>query len=126
VWLRDLVASKGARFVTGRVYGDLLDSEDELLAQHHADAIVNATGLNSRELAADNSVHPLRGALIRVVNDGKKFPKVTEALCVAHDDSRSKDEDIVFIVPRNENVNYPSNELHLQQLTITVFKYHRY
>jgi hypothetical protein len=50
VWLRNLVASKGARFVNGRIHGDLLDSEDELLAEHHADAIVNATGLNSKEL----------------------------------------------------------------------------
>ncbi|KAF9010337.1 hypothetical protein BDZ89DRAFT_1143556 [Hymenopellis radicata] len=51
------------------------------------------------ELAADASVYPLRGALIRVVNDGKAFPKVTEALAVTHDDTRGEDEDIVFIVP---------------------------
>ncbi|KAF9021630.1 hypothetical protein BDZ89DRAFT_1137876 [Hymenopellis radicata] len=55
------------------------------------------------ELAADASVYPLRGALIRVVNDGKAFPKVTEALAVTHDDTRGENEDIVFIVPRNDN-----------------------
>ena len=59
-------------------------------------AIVNATGLGSHEVAGDSSMYPLRGALIRVINDGKKFPKVTEALCVTHDDSRNVD-DIVFI-----------------------------
>ena len=59
-------------------------------------AIVNATGLGSYELAGDTTMYPLRGALIRVINDGKKFPKVTEALCVTHDDSRNVD-DIVFI-----------------------------
>jgi hypothetical protein len=47
------------------------------------------------------------------VNDGKKFPKVTEALCVAHNESRGEDEDIVFIVPRNDSVRYLSNELHI-------------
>jgi D-amino-acid oxidase len=113
VWLRNLVASKGARFINGRIHGDLLDSEDELLAEHLADAIVNATGLNSKELAADSSVFPLRGALIRLVNDGKKFPKVTEALCVAHNENRGDDEDIVFIVPRNDSVRYLSNGLYL-------------
>lgn len=84
-------------------------------------AIVNATGLCAYELAGDKTVSPLRGALIRVINDGTKFPKVTEALCVTHDDNRGED-DIVFIgpfpysfsqnkysihdlVPRNDNVS---------------------
>ncbi len=31
------------------------------------------------------------------------FPKVTKALAVTHDDTRGEDEDIVFIVPRNDN-----------------------
>ncbi len=44
-------------------------------------------------------------ALIRLVNDGKRFPKVTEALAVTHDNELSSEhEDIVFIVPRNDNV----------------------
>lgn len=33
----------------------------------------------------DKTVSPLHGALIRVINDSTKFPKVTEALCVTHD-----------------------------------------
>lgn len=88
---------------TRRINGDLLDQEEQLLAEYGADAIVNATGLAGLELAGDASVYPLRGALIRVVNDGTKFPKVTEALAVTHDDTRGEDEDIVFIVPRNDN-----------------------
>lgn len=102
-WLRDLIAGKGAQFVTAKITGDLVQNEDKLLAQYNADVIVNATGLGAFDLAADSTVYPLRGALIRVINDGKRFPKVTEALCVSHDDTQGSDiEDIVFIVPRND------------------------
>ncbi|THH29895.1 hypothetical protein EUX98_g4296 [Antrodiella citrinella] len=103
-WLRFLVACKGAQFVTERISGDLLKQEDELLAEFDAHAIIQCTGLSGAELAGDESVYPLRGALIRVVNDGTKFPKVTEALVMAHDYSkRDEDGGIVFIVPRNDH-----------------------
>ncbi|CAL1710998.1 unnamed protein product [Somion occarium] len=103
-WLRYILASKGAEFVTERISGDLLDQEDRLLAQYDAHAIIHATGLGGNELAGDESVYPLRGALIRVVNDGTKFPKVNEALVVAHDYAKRDDDGgIVFIVPRNDH-----------------------
>ncbi|KAF8867967.1 FAD dependent oxidoreductase [Mucidula mucida] len=102
-WLRFVLVCKGAVMETRHINGDLLDEEEELLAEYGADAIVNATGLAGLELAGDASVYPLRGALIRVVNDGSKFPKVTEALAVTHDDTRGEAEDIVFNVPRNDN-----------------------
>lgn len=101
-WLRFTVACRGAQFVTGRVNGDLLSQEDALLKMYGASAIVNATSLSGFDLASDKTVYPLRGALIRVVNDGSKFPLVTEALCVTHDDERGAVDDIVFIVPRND------------------------
>lgn len=104
-WLRSVLASKGAEFVTERISGDLLAQEDDLLQRFDADAIVHATGLGGYELAKDESVYPLRGALIRVVNDGTKFPKVTEALVVAHDVAKREDDGgIVFIVPRNDQI----------------------
>ena len=87
VWLQSLVSRKGATLITGRISGDLLDQEHELLEEYGAIAIVNATGLSAVELAGDETVYPLRGALIRVVNDGKRFPKVTEALAVGIDDA---------------------------------------
>ncbi|KIY66452.1 nucleotide-binding domain-containing protein [Cylindrobasidium torrendii FP15055 ss-10] len=102
-WLRLLLLCKGAVLETRRISGDLLWQEEELLTEYDADFIINATGLASLELAGDPSVYPLRGALIRVVNDGVKFPKVTEALAVTHDDTHGEDEDIVFIVPRNDD-----------------------
>lgn len=49
VFLRELVIQKGATLVTGRVSGDLLASEDSLLATYEADVIVNASGLASWE-----------------------------------------------------------------------------
>ena len=103
MWLRALVASKGAQFATKRIAGDLLEHEDELLDLFDAQLIINCTGLGGFELAADKTVYPLRGALIRVVNDGSRFPLVTEALVVAHDYAkRDEDGGIVFIVPRND------------------------
>ncbi|KAK0195714.1 FAD dependent oxidoreductase [Armillaria mellea] len=105
VWLHDIVEAKGAELITHRIEGDLLDSEAKLLETYGAVAIVNATGLNSFEAAGDKSCYPLRGGLIRLVNDGKRFPKVTEALAVTHDNELSSEhEDIVFIVPRNDNI----------------------
>lgn len=90
--------------MTTRISGDLLAQEGRLLTRYNSDIIVHATGLGAFELAADPKVYPLRGALIRVVNDGAHFPKVREALCVSHDDTQGDDiEDIVFIVPRNDN-----------------------
>ena len=103
VWLQALVASKGAQFSTARIYGDLHAQEHALLNMHGADFIVNATGLSGRELAADKTVYPLRGALIRLINDGSRFPVVSEALVVAHNhEKRDEDGGIVFIVPRND------------------------
>ncbi|KAI0794974.1 FAD dependent oxidoreductase [Abortiporus biennis] len=104
-WLRFLLTCKGAEFVTRKINGDLLSQEDDLLEEFDAEAIIHCTGLGGQELAGDKTVYPLRGALIRVVNDGTKFPKVKEALVVAHDyKKRDDDGGIVFIVPRNDNV----------------------
>ncbi|KZT65247.1 nucleotide-binding domain-containing protein [Daedalea quercina L-15889] len=104
VWLRNLVSRKGATLITGRISGDLLTQERDLLDEYSCIAIVNATGLSAVELAGDETVYPLRGALIRVVNDGKRFPRVTEALAVGIDDAHKGEQELVFIVPRNDRV----------------------
>lgn len=97
-----LVQAKGARMVTGFVPGDLFSQEKSLLKRFGADAIINASGLASRELASDPSCYPLRGALLRFINDGSDFPKVTSAMSIAAD--ASLDNEIVFLVPRNDNI----------------------
>lgn len=102
-FLAELVAAKGARLVTRAVRGDLLDREAGLRAEFGAAAIVNATGLASAELAGDGSCYPIRGGLVRVVNDGRDFPKVDAALTVSANAAHSPNE-IVFLVPRNDDV----------------------
>lgn len=101
-WLMVLVQSKGAKFVTDTVNGELFEQEGELRERFHADVIINATGLAGVELAGDKSCFPLRGALIRIINDGTDFPKVDSSLAITAD--AAHDNEIVFIVPRNDNI----------------------
>ncbi|MCJ1240849.1 hypothetical protein MMC14_008853 [Varicellaria rhodocarpa] len=101
-WLMIHVQSKGAKLITETIYGDLFAQEEELLAHFNAHVIVNATGLASSELANDKTCYPLRGALLRVINDGTDFPKVENALAITAD--AAQDNQIVFIVPRNDNI----------------------
>lgn len=102
-WLMSLVLNKGASTVTEAITGDLLDQEESLRARFSAHAILNATGLAGTELAGDHSCYPIRGALIRVINDGKSFPKVESALTITADAVHDSNE-IVFLVPRNDNI----------------------
>lgn len=92
----NVVKGKGANFVTGTISGNLLDQEQAILRRYNAHAIINATGLSSRELAQDDSCYPLRGALLRFINDGIDFPKITTAMSIAAD--AAIDNEIVFLV----------------------------
>lgn len=102
-WLMTMVQAKGGIFITRTIHGDLMDQEDNLRATFEADAIVNATGLAGTELAGDNTCYPIRGALIRVINDGKDSAKVSSALTITADAVHDSNE-IVFIVPRTDNI----------------------
>ncbi|EMR64765.1 putative fad dependent oxidoreductase protein [Eutypa lata UCREL1] len=102
-WLMDLVESKGSKFVTETITRDLVDIEDSLRERFDADVIVNCTGLQGEVLAGDDTVYPIRGGLIRVINDGTDFPKVDAALTITADAAGSANE-IVFLVPRNDNI----------------------
>lgn len=117
-WLMQLVEAKGASFVTEEIQEDLLLIEDSLRARFCADAIVNCTGLGSATAANDASCYPLRGAMIRVMNDGKEFPKVKSALAVSPD--AASDNEMVFIVPRNDNILYLGGMSLTRLLTTTV------
>jgi D-amino-acid oxidase len=57
--------------------------------------------LGARELG-DASVYPLRGALVRVRNDGTIMPRITQAHCISHDGS-GPDRGFLFIVPRGSD-----------------------
>ncbi|KAL8734096.1 MAG: hypothetical protein Q9181_003316 [Wetmoreana brouardii] len=101
-WLMLLVQSKGAKFHTETITSNLFSQEQELLHRFSADVILNCTGLSALSLAGDKTCYPLRGALIRVINDGEDFPKVDSSLAITAD--AAQDNEIVFIVPRNDNV----------------------
>ncbi len=102
-WLTGLVERKGAKLVTKTLYGDLFHQEAALRTEYHADVIINATGLAGTELAGDSSCYPIRGGLIRVINDGTDFVKLDHALTITADAVHDSQE-IVFIVPRNDNI----------------------
>src|SRR5579862_8804932 len=100
-WLLRSVKSAGSRVIQTRIEGNLACQEKQLKRKYGADVIINCTGLGARELVKDE-MFPLRGALVRLMNDGKQFPRITRAYCVSHDDVTG-DQEIVFIVPRGED-----------------------
>lgn len=102
-WLMKLVQVKGATLMTETLKGDILDLEEGLRRRFGVDVILNATGLAGAEVAGDSSCYPIRGGLIRVINDGTDFPKAEAALTISADAAHSKNE-IVFLVPRNDNI----------------------
>ncbi|KAI0739450.1 hypothetical protein C8Q80DRAFT_1123881 [Daedaleopsis nitida] len=99
-WLMDLVQRKGVKLVTRTLHGDLLEQEPDLRAEYAVDVIVNATGIAGTELAGDASCYPIRGGLLRVINDGSDFPVIDAALSISADVAN----EIVFLVPRNDRI----------------------
>ena len=102
-WLMSLVEQKGAKLITRTIKGDLFHQETSLRREYNVDIIINATGLAGTETAGDASCYPIRGSLIRVINDGSDFPKLDHALVITADTVHDSNE-IVFIVPRNESI----------------------
>ncbi len=100
-WLLDQVREAGCMILTQRIDGDLREQERYLKQQFHVDAIVNCSGLGARQLAQDD-MYPLRGALIRVKNDGSSMPRITEAHTVPHE--TGDEQDLIFIVPRGKDM----------------------
>lgn len=118
-WLINYLKSRySIAFMTREISGDLLAQESELLNFYEADVIVNCTGINSKELVADDTVFGLRGAYIRIINDGSRFPKVNEAMNVQLDGEDS--DDMVFIVPRNNNTLILGGMAELNKLDLNI------
>ena len=101
-FLLHLVDSKGAKFVTETIQGDLRAQESELVQKFGADVIVNASGLGARSITDDKDIMGALGALIRVGNGGSLYPKMEAAVIV--NTKNPGDHDVVFLVPRSENV----------------------
>jgi D-amino-acid oxidase len=101
-WLFDRVREAGCTIEERKLTGPLRGQEEALLRHYGAGAIVNCTGLGAAELAED-AMFPLRGAIIRIRNDGRAMPRLTQAHCLSQDDA-SDDSGFVFIVPRGDDL----------------------
>jgi len=100
-WLRRDLESRRCQFEERKLGGALTESEKELRAEFRASVILNCSGLGSIELAEDE-MQPLRGALLRIRNDGSDFSRIDSAHCVAHDDT-SEGQQMVYIIPRGKD-----------------------
>jgi D-amino-acid oxidase len=100
-WLRREVERLGCTFLKRRIALGLEECAAALRAEFRAGLIVNCSGLGAKELG-DASVYPLRGALVRVLNNSLTTP-IEAAHCVAHNEA-SNSQDIVFIVPRGRDL----------------------
>ncbi|MBV8992980.1 MAG: FAD-binding oxidoreductase [Pseudonocardiales bacterium] len=102
-WLHRQVAAVGCALFRRRISGDLHSQEQQLRRTFAADLLINCTGMGAHELAGDKDMSPHRGAVIRVDNSGEVMPRITAAHCVANDPSTDH-QDMIFIVPRGENL----------------------
>ena len=120
-WLTWLVEQKGAELITRTIKGDLFHQESTLRAEYNVDVIINATGLAGTELAGDSSCYPIRGAIIRVLNNGTDFPKLDHALTITADPVHGFSE-FVFMVPRNDDILLIGGfaESHAAELSLTI------
>lgn len=99
-WLFQQVQDLGCEIIQEKITENILLNERELLNRFQAKAIVNCAGLGSIVTTGDPSMYPLRGALVRVKNQGGV---VDAAHCISHDDSSTDEQDIIFIVPRGKD-----------------------
>jgi D-amino-acid oxidase len=101
-WLVGEVVGLGCRVVERKLSGPLRDQEAALMSEFDAQAIVNCTGLGAAELAEDE-VRPLRGALVRVRNDGRVSPRIEQAHCMSLTVG-GREDGFVFILPRGDDM----------------------
>ncbi|MEU0500567.1 FAD-dependent oxidoreductase [Nocardia sp. NPDC005998] len=101
-WLLDWALAEGVDVRIRGVDGDLRERSATLRAEYRADIIINCAGLGAAELAGDDTIYPLRGALVHVLNDGIEMPRITAAHFMAHDASLGR-QNMVSIVPRGND-----------------------
>ncbi|MEH2253650.1 FAD-dependent oxidoreductase [Nostoc sp.] len=100
-WLLQQVKEIGCEIIQEKITVNVVQNEQELLRRFNAKAIVNCAGLGSIATTGDTSMYPLRGALVRVKNLGGV---VTDAHCISHEESSANEQDIVYIVPRGDDL----------------------
>ncbi len=101
-WLQQQVGEAGCDIRKRAIEGPLAASEALLLQEFAADAIVNCCGLGAIGLCQDD-MFPLRGALVRVKNQGIASPRILTAHCLSFSGAGGR-QDMVFIVPRGQDM----------------------
>jgi D-amino-acid oxidase len=101
-WLLDRLKQGNCQVLTRKISGELKDREEKLKKEFSVDLIINCAGLGASKLASEADLSPLRGAWIRVCNDGKTIPQITKAHWLSHNDS-SDQQDFIYIVPRGHD-----------------------
>ena len=100
-WLLKQLKQAGCQVLTRKIFGNLKDEEEKLKKDFSVDLIVNCSGLGAIKLASSD-IHPLRGAWIRLRNQGQTIPRITTAHWLSHDES-SGEEDFIYIVPKGHD-----------------------
>ncbi|OKH52149.1 amino acid oxidase [Calothrix sp. HK-06] len=101
-WLLQQATNSGIHIIQRKISGSLLNQEQDLKAEFGTDVIINCSALGSIELAEDNTMYPIRGALVQVENDGKTMAPVLKSYCMSFDSSTS-DQDMIYIIPRGDD-----------------------
>lgn len=96
-WLLREVRAEGCAIEVALVRGNLVEEQNRLLRRYDASTIVNCSGLGAVELAGDDDLRPLRGAVVHARNPG-----LTSAHCMAFDEHVGG-QNMVFIVPRGRD-----------------------
>lgn len=96
-WLLEQARTRGVVFAHEKIAGNLIEIEEALLARFEASAIVNCAGLGALAISGDSSMYPLRGALVRLVDEERLL---TAAHCMTRINAATPEQSLVFIVPR--------------------------
>lgn len=99
-WLEARVRSRGGELHRRSLIGNIADIAGSLRNEFDAACVVQASGLGAESLG-DRSMLPVRGALIQVVNNGKQFPKVSQAHCMSSGPLTGLGE-FIFVVPKGD------------------------
>lgn len=96
-WLLERVRAAGIEIVADKIEGNLVENEEALLRRFGAAAVVNCAGLGALAISGDTSMYPLRGALVRLVDERRV---ITAAHCISRANAPTPEQNIIFIVPR--------------------------
>ncbi|KAK9764117.1 hypothetical protein K7432_008657 [Basidiobolus ranarum] len=113
-WLGESLEKKGVNLLHDVLEDTIHEETPYLLQCYKADILINCTGMSARELCCDKKLKPLRGILIHVKNDGKKFKKIESCISISRRDTDVHDSNeeklkaeegrFEFIVPRNDDI----------------------